>query len=528
MVRTVMDRSPPWRVTAAALAAWLGFAAPPAVRPACAHGSLEFLAVTHGVACGDVTESGAVVWARCAGRARMLVECGTNPRFEHPVRGDSLVVTALTDFAGHAELRGLAPDTRYHYRVWFETLAGAGEHVHRGESASGSFRTAPPRAAARPVTFVWSADVGGHGWCRDVARGYAIFDAIRAVAPDFFLASGDMIYADATCPEEGPEGRRNVPGDFADVADSTVDWTDAPAMRAIFNRHWRYNRADPSLQAFLREVPMISQWDDHEVVNDFGGNWTHWNAHTAARAGYPTLVDAGRQAFFNWSPIARNDEEPGRIYRAFSWGRDLDLFVLDARSYRSRNDLPDTPENAKTLLGEAQRRWLLEGLAASRATWKVVANDVPMVCPTGSNAAVLGHDGWAAAPAEDPAKATGFMRELRAILRELDARDVRNVVFVTADVHSAQVIRYETDADGDGDTILFHELIAGPLSAFRWWPQEFDPTFSPRSLYGEGKIFNFGVVRIEPDAAGRALFKIEHRDETGGVRPGSSIVLEPR
>lgn len=496
--------------------------------PAAAHEPPAFLNPSHGVASGDVTSTGAIVWARAGARARMVVEYDTSPGFERALRADPLIVTSLTDFTGHAELRGLAPATRYHYRVWFETPAEPGQHPHQGESAGGTFRTAPAREEDAPVTFVWSADVGGQGYCREAERGYAIFDAMRAVAPDFFLAGGDMIYADNTCPEEGPDGRRNLPGDFPSVADTSVDWRDADAVRNVFRRHWRYNRADPPTQAFLREVPMIAQWDDHEVIDDFGGAWTHWNAETAQRPGYPTLVAAGREAFFDWSPIARSTAEPARIYRRFAWGRHLDLFVLDARSYRSRNDLPDTPENAKTLLGEAQRRWLVEGLATSTATWKVVANDVPKLFPTGTRAAGLGHDGWAAAPAEDSAAQTGFLRELRGILRELDARDVRNVVFVTADVHSAQAIRYETDADGDGDTLLFHELIAGPLSAFRWWPQEFDPAFNPRSLYAEGRIFNFGVVRIEPDAAGRALFRIEYRDETGAVRPGSSLTLESR
>jgi phosphodiesterase/alkaline phosphatase D-like protein len=79
------------------------------------------------------------------------------------------------------------------------------------------------------------------------------------------------------------------------------------------------------------------------------------------RIGFPNVVKACIQAFFNFSPLDRNnnnkeEEQPNRIYRSFNWGKDLDLFLLDAHSYRSRSDLDDTPMNNKTLLGKEQLR----------------------------------------------------------------------------------------------------------------------------------------------------------------------------
>ena len=77
-----------------------------------------------------------------------------------------------------------------------------------------------------------------------------------------------------------------------------------------------YNRADPFYQHFLRQTPIIGQWDDHEVINDFGAPWTYWNSATVARAWYPNLVAQGLETFFAYTPM----ERPGmRSKRRTKW-----------------------------------------------------------------------------------------------------------------------------------------------------------------------------------------------------------------
>ena len=179
-------------------------------------------------------------------------------------------------------------------------------------------------------------------------------------------------------------------------ASPILPWTGSTSLscRRSYWQHWRYNRADTHLQSFLG-TPMYSQWDDHEVINDFGALWTYWNPGTMDRAGFPNLVRAGRDAMFQYSPMTRHPTEPDRVYRSFRWGQDLELFIVDARSYRSRNDLPDTPGNAKTMLGAEQLAWLKEGLRDSTATWKVISFDIPLSILTGGNADVDGRDAFA-------------------------------------------------------------------------------------------------------------------------------------
>jgi alkaline phosphatase D len=245
------------------------------------------------------------------------------------------------------------------------------------------------------------------------------------------------------------------------------------------------------------------------------------------REGFPNIVEAGRNALFDYSPIDRNPEEPNRIYRSFNWGRDLDLFILDARSYRSRNNLEDIAQNNKTLLGAEQLAWLKQELQSSSATWKVISSDVPLSIPTGGNAAVFGRDAWANGTDSDFSSDTGFERELGDLVEFLDEIDIKNLVFVTTDVHWATNIGYSTDADGDGDMLEFHEFVSGPINAVQGTPGPLDPSLDPTTLYAEGGIFNVGeaaIVYVDGDPH----FRVQVRDETGEVRPGSEVDLTPQ
>ena len=173
------------------------------------------------------------------------------------------------------------------------------------------------------------------------------------------------------------------------------------------------------------------------------------------------------------------------------------------------------------MLGATQLKWLIDGLSASTATWKIVSNDVPLSVPTGSRADEFGRDAFA-----DGGLDTGFETELLTLVRTLDANNVRNVVFIATDVHSAAQIRYDRDYDGDGDRLLFHELIAGPLSAIRGpAPVTLDSTLGPVMIYAEGGLFNYGTLTIDAATGGRLTADI--RGETGARRPGSALVLQP-
>jgi alkaline phosphatase D len=498
----------------------------------------EPLFITSGVASGDVRQTSAVIWSRANREAQMNLEYDTDPNFSHSKLQRGMVVNQSADFAGHVKLESLTPDTRYYYRVWFSD-----RDVQNliSNSTNGTFVTAPeqasPSTSERPISFIFAADLGGQKYCRQTDKGgYSIFAKMEELSPSFFIANGDMIYADDTCPADGPDGPggwQNIPGNFSAIIDPDIDWTDIDQVYDVYVEHWKYNRVDPYLQSFLQSTSMYSQWDDHEVVNDFAGPSLYWNSLNKDRKGYPNIVQAGRDAFFDYSPIDITPSEPSRIYRSFNWGSDLDLIILDARSYRSPNDMSDEPTNNKTMLGADQLQWLEQILLNSKATWKVVSCDVPISVPTGFNASTFGRDGWATGNETDYSSKTGNEREFRKLLEFLDDNDIKNVVFVTTDVHFAANIEYEIDVNGDGDTLLFHELISGPLSAFRVGISEvpipkLDTTFSPNLLYKEGTIFNFGYVRIEKSNDGRPHLVADVRGEDGLPRQNSLLDLVPQ
>lgn len=487
-------------------------AAPPAK-----HEGTGFL--PQGFAVGDVTATAAIVWTRLpSGHGRVELDEG-----DGKVRRVELRARAEDDFTVQVELTELRGARRYPLRV--VALDADGKEL---DARSGELRTAPEPASRQPFSFVMSGDLGGQGYCRHPEQGYAIFKAMRALDPEFFVANGDLIYADSICPPQNPDGQPNLPSTYLDVADKQLDWRDGAATFEAFAAHWRYNRADAHYQDFLAHSTIYTQWDDHEVINDFGSLWKEWPLDPG-RPGYGQLVAEGTRALFLFNPIRRHLQEKNRLYRAFSWGPDLELFLVDARSYRSPNDLKDQPSNAKTAFGAAQLTWLKESLRASKATFKVVSNDVPLSLPTGGNTHLYGRDAFANGTSPDFSQLTGFERELIDLLTFLDRENIDNVVFLVTDVHFAMSLRYDMDFDGDGDTLLLHELVAGPLSAVRTQtPFQLDPTLRPTTLFAKGDLNNFLFVRLEYGAGGLPLLRAEIRDGQGVVQEGSRLEIPPR
>ena len=480
------------------------------------------LGLTHGVAAGDVSAHSAVIWARSSAPARLVVEYAADAPGAAFVEREGGAAEEAGDLTAVAQLDDLVADTRYVYRARFQALDAAGQPV-RSLPVEGGFRTAPEPESRRSIHFLFSGDVGSTNQCRAERGGYAIFGQMATLEPDFVIGAGDMVYADATCDPLNSRGFPEIPGDFPAISDPAVDWTDERQVREVFAAHWRYNRADSQVQRLLSRTALYQQWDDGDIGFDWGGGWSYLDDATRDRPGYEMVVRVGREQFIAYSPMAPFPNEPLRLYRSFRWGRDLELFVVDTRSYRSRNELLDRPENAKTMLGREQLAWLEQGLRSSSATWKLVSWCVPLS---------VGGDTWANGGDADPSSTAGFERELGQIFRFLDDQNIANVVIVTGDTHQPTFFRYALDANGDGDEVVVHELMAGPLASGsgkrQLWAYDLDPTFRPTVLYGEGGFVNFGHAWIEMNADGLPHLRAEIRGPDGKPRPGSLIDLTPR
>jgi alkaline phosphatase D len=458
--------------------------------------------LTHGVASGEVTHDRAIVWARCNREGLLNVSIAGGPSVSTPV-------SKYRDFTGKALLERLTPDTTYTYRATCALDAESIATAAATANMAGRFRTAPAPDARMPVRFVWGGDLGGQNVCRDRERGYPIFNAIIDRTPDFFVALGDMIYGDSYCTNTGRYGNAQIPGP-----------AQATSLQGYW-AHWRYNRSDLSFLRMLAQTPYYAVLDDHEVRDDFGPN--DHRTRAAPIVNRQPLLASGLAAFVDYAPMMAPRLTPTQLYRRLRWGGHVELFLLDTRLHRDRNDTEDSGAQPKTMLGSAQRSWLEAGLVDSTATWKVVVSSVPMAIPTGS----YHRDGWA-----DFEGTTGFERELTRILRTVQKSGTRNVIWITADVHFAAGYRYRPFTDAPGFTV--HEFISGPLNAQPLSRHDLDDTLRPERLFFQGPPdgvvnsfdealgwFNFGLVTIDADGE----LQIEIVDGLGDVR--QQIALSP-
>jgi alkaline phosphatase D len=469
----------------AALALAVGAAAAPVGR--------QGLGVRHGVVVGDVTPGSAVLWARGARGGSLQVSLSGGPHEQV----DPVQVSADDDWTGQVRLDGLASSTRYDYRVRFNP---------GGHTARGSFTTPPGENEPASVRLAFGGDLAGQNVCRDVNEGFPILDTIRAWHPDVFVGLGDMIYADNACTHRGLYGNVQRVGGFGPATDLAGYWA-----------HWRYNRADAASRRLLADTSYIGVWDDHEVINDFGPR-TDIGPTPPYTAGVH-MLPIGRRAFLDYTPIATAP----RLYRSLRWGRRLELFVLDTRSFRDANFAPDSLQAPKTMLGREQLDWLKEGLARSNATWKVIVSSVPMSIPTGFPP-TNGRDGWA-----NFDQNTGYETELLDILRFMADHGIEKPVWITTDVHFAEAFRYSPFPDEPG--FVVHELATGPMNAGIFPNRDVDPTLGPEVLFFHGpatpgdvsswteakRWFNFGTLEVDADGdltaqvvdtAGQPRFKL--------------------
>jgi alkaline phosphatase D len=419
--------------------------------------------ITHGIQSGDVSTDSGVVWARADRPSRMLVETATTDSFKD-IRS-TVAIDALpeSDFTAKALLESLPAGQDIFYRVRFEDLTAP---TISGESMIGRFRTAP--GDRRSVSFVWSGDVAGQGWGIDEARGgMRTYATMLNSRPDFFINSGDSIYAD--CPIErelklpnGETWRNVITEEKARVASSVAD----------FRGNYKYNLLDANMRRFNAEVPTFAQWDDHEVTNDW---WPGQNRSDYGNTNASLLAAHGRRAFCEYMPVRQTLAETGRIYRKISYGPLLDVFLLDMRSYRGPNGNHDTvlgPDCA--VLGTAQVEWLKRELTRSNATWKVIAADMPLSVVS-TDAVALG-DG---AP-------VGRELEIADLLAFIKHAGVRNTVWITADMHYTAAHYYDPNRAVFQDFEPFWEFISGPLHAGTWGPGDLDNTFGPQVRYQNG------------------------------------------
>jgi alkaline phosphatase D len=289
----------------------------------------------------------------------------------NPVETPWTAVESTRDHTRQFTVRSLQPGTAYRVKVESRTPAG-----RSGAVVEGSFRTAPAPTAVAPVRF-GVITCGDYPRRDDPANGHRVFDTLHRMKLDFVVHTGDVEYYDKPDP-----------------------WaTSAELARFKWNRLF----ALPFPRTFLLHTPTYFTYDDHDILkNDC------WPGQT-----YGSLT--WEQGLAIWDEQTPVSPLP---YRTFRHGRDLQIWIVEGRRYRSPNPAPDGP--GKTILGAEQKAWLFRTIAASDATFKVLLSPTPIVGPDRGSK-------------NDNHANTGFQHEGDELRRFLGAH--KNLVVACGDRH---------------------------------------------------------------------------------------------
>jgi len=344
---------------------------------------------------------------------------------------------AARGFSVHAEAVGLAPDRHYWYRF---TCGDA-------RSPVGRTRTAP--AAGAQVGRLRLALAS----CQHYEQGfYAAHREIARTDLDAVVFVGDYIY-------EGHVGAARALRHHGAGEPRTLD-----EYRA---RHALYKR-DADLQAAHAAHPWILTWDDHEVVNDYADDR---GPEPQPPADFLRRRAAAYRAYFEHMPVALAPEGAQmRIHDRFAWGRLVDLWTLDCRQYRSHHacadpqrdhgrvltDCAELEDPARSMLGMAQERWLGEGLVASKARWKLLAQSSQMSAigidtPQGRQTWT---DGW-----------DGYPLARQRLLQGVAQAGVRDVLALGGDVHRFVAADLRVRPNDAASPVIASEFVGGSVTS---------------------------------------------------------------
>ena len=397
-----------------------------------------------GVASGEPTPTGIVLWTRLApdplnggGMPADDVEVtwvvAHDEAMQKVVKKGQVLAHADLAHAVHVEVEGLEPNRWYWYQF----------HVSKDSSPVARTRTAPAADdAVQAFHFAFAS-------CQHYESG--LFTAYQHMAReplDLIVHLGDYIY-------EGAAGSKGVRQHVGKELETLEDYR---------NRHAQY-KTDPHLQQAHAACPWLVTWDDHEFDNNCAGD--HSEQPNVKAEDFLRRRAAAYRAYYEHMPLRRSCLPQGPdmlLYRRVSFGDLVDFKVLDTRQYRTAqpcgdgNKPPcqDVYDPNATLLGKAQREWLIQQLEKSPARWNVLAQQVMMgrVDRTPGDVVAWSMDQW-----------PGYDVERKALLKFISERKVSNPIVLTGDIHTNWVNDLQVDFDQPTDPVVATEFVGTSISS---------------------------------------------------------------
>jgi alkaline phosphatase/alkaline phosphatase D len=325
---------------------------------------------------GRVTDTSAILQSRLTQGATLIkgdlpgspgvarFELATNPEFEESSKTPWNRASPKSDYIVKVVVEGLKPSTKYYYRLLYGP-----EHDDIVKGRTCSFKTLGGKDAVQKTRFVvvtgmnyfyfhegkYSPDNAYQG--EDKHLGYPALKAIGKQKPDFFVGTGDNVYFDQPLKREGSDRWMGTA------------WSDRAMTETEMRRKYHEQFVQPRFVELFTEVPTYWEVDDHDYRFDDSDN-------TGNRMPAPEM---GRRIFREQLPVVDPADPTDLTYATFRVSRDLQIWLLEGRYYRSPNAMPDGPD--KTIWGEAQNQWLRATLLESDATFKILISPTPLVGP---------------------------------------------------------------------------------------------------------------------------------------------------
>lgn len=459
--------------------------------------SVEF---RHGVASGDPMADRVILWTRVTptdalprnvDRIPVQVTVARDREMLEQVARVNTFTGPERDFCVKIDATGLRPGTWYYYQF----------SVGSQKSMVGRTRTFPEASqfADRARFAVVS--------CSNYA--YGLFSVYKAVSEqsdlDFILHLGDYIY------EYGPGEYGDFPGRDPLPAHEIIALSD-------YRQRYAQYRTDESLQAVHQQFPMICIWDDHESANDSYRDGAE-NHDEATEGAWSERRSAAAQAYFEWLPIRDSDGSNARIWRRFQFGRLIDLFMLDTR-LEGRDAQVSSPTDParfdpdRQIIGDQQMGWLLDGLSASTARWRMIGQQVMFselnilrtldagrtlgledVSTFNGQLLSLNMDQW-----------DGYVADRETIIQAIADHQIDNMVIFTGDIHTSWANEIYADSGN-----LLENTLTSPLAAEFVTPSVTSPGF-PEEIAGIAaeavKIANPHIKYTELESPGFILVDV--------------------
>lgn len=403
-------------------------------------------------------------------------EIAHDENFARPVQSGLAVASPRFAHSVHVQVTELEPDRWYFYRF----------RCGNAQSTVGRTRTAPALDSQNTrFSFAFAS-------CQQFEQGW--YTAYRDMAErelDLVVHLGDYVY-------EMSYG--------ADLV--RHHGTGVPTLLFEYRDRYALYKSDPDLQRAHARFPWLVTWDDHEVVNDYGGSLSPTDRNVDS---FLRRRAAAYQAWYEHMPvppILSPNFDDLRVYGHHKFGSLLDVTLLDTRQYRtSPDDEAEAIAAERSMLGARQERWFDDRMMSPTAHWSIIAQPTLLserdLEPGPSER--FGTDGW-----------DHHHASRDRLLQTIRRGQVRNPLVIGGDLH----VFYAADIHAPDDgAVVASEFVTGSITSNPPSPQSLEAVLAenPHIKYGNARRHGYSVLHLDAKQARSEMIAISDRKDPDAV-----------